>query len=248
MMNVSMADNLPVQPSSLGSPSPAVRPSVPSSSMPSRVASVGSGPQASTIAIVVVIGLIIMGVVGYLFWQGRQFPDQLPSLPQTTETAEVAENGFSASPVPSPVAQTGVVSEKLTYTLPSGWLENPAEGQLTPEIAFLNRLRSGDACNTVVTALFITGTRSFNDFILSQYPGNTLASLQHNVQFSVSGKETFTVRPQGVGESFTLFVKGNGVVHGVFASYLPVPSEQEGVICSPEPPALFELAQSLAVQ
>lgn len=248
MMNAPMADNLPTQPSPLGSASPGVQPPPPQTPSSPQVASTQSGPQVSALAIVVIIGLVIAGTVGYLFWQGRQLPDQLPSLPQTTETAEVAENGFSASPVPSPAAQTGEVSEKLTYTLPSGWLENPAEGQLTPEIAFLNRLRSGDACNTVVTALFITGTRSFNDFILSQYPGNTLASLQHSVQFSVSGRETFTVRPQGVGESFTLFVRGNGVIHGVFASYLPVPSEQEGVICSPEPPALFELAQSLAVQ
>lgn len=246
-----MADNLPT-------PAPPAVPPAPPSALASPVATPPSAqPQAAkaptgsplqAIGVIIVVGLIILAAVGYLFWQGQKLPDQIPGVTQTTETAEVAQNGFNASPAPTPETQaTSTISESLSYVLPTGWLENDAEGQLTPQIAFLKRLRSGDGCNTIVTARFDTGSMSFNEFVLSQYPGNTLTSLQHNVQYSISGKETFTVRPQGVGESFTVYVKGNQAVHAIFASYLPV-APQESVVCTAEPPSVLELAQSLAIR
>lgn len=174
-------------------------------------------------------------VIFFFRSRGQSIPNQTA----TTATTEPAQT----------VGQTAIgegSTETLQYQLPASWTETPAEGEVTPQINFLKRLRSPDGCHTLVVGRFLATDSSLNNFIIGQYPGSNLLNLRHSTQFQVSGLESFTVKPQSLGESFTFFMKGRTAIHGIFASYSLAPN-QTGEVCSPESPELSALMQSVTL-
>jgi hypothetical protein len=189
---------------------------------------------------VLVLGLLISAGGALLYWQTSR-------LKAPAETAAVVATATPAADTAPAAISTPTAPKPLVYDLPPGWTEQPAEGDLTPYYSFLKRLRSPDDCNLVVVARFRTDNLSLNDFLATQYPGKSITELRHSEQPSFAGQDSFTVKPQADGESFSTFIKTNGYVYGLFASY-SLDAQGETLRCGANPPELAPLLNSVTLQ